>query len=424
MTRIKKKHRHRDHHGRGYIFMRVTVRKPDVHGGAEQRELCETISALLDLTSSALYLADLRGETISSWNAEEHGRGERFSRTDAAGLFRRCGFASRERDETLEQFIDGIFSGREGGRMIRTFSPLLEGEPRLTEISYKTLRGSGGEPERAMCLIRRLRIADESEPFCAEYRARLEDWLRRGIENGRVKLYLQPKVNLINGMITGAEVLTRYDDPREGLVMPDDFIPKLEEAGLIRKLDLYVLDRSYALLRKLTALGKKPLPLSVNFSKKTLLSPDITGEVCKIDRGFEELRRYMEIELTENVGNVSRDDFTAACKALRGAGYKLTLDDFGSKYSNLYMLSAFRFDVVKIDKSIVAEVAENEISRLIVESTVGICDRLGIGCIAEGVEREEQASVLKGLGCAEIQGYLIDRPLPCEEFIDKYFRGL
>ncbi|MPN58954.1 hypothetical protein SDC9_206670 [bioreactor metagenome] len=86
------------------------------------------------------------------------------------------------------------------------------------------------------------------------------------------------------------------------------------------------------MLRKLTALGKKPLPLSVNFSKKTLLSPDITGEVCKIDRGFEELRRYMEIELTENVGNVSRDDFTAACKALRGAGYKLTLDDFGSKY--------------------------------------------------------------------------------------------
>ena len=79
MTRIKKKHRHRDHHGRGYIFMRVTVRKPDVHDGAEQRELCETISALLDLTSSALYLADLRGETISSWNAEEPGRGERFS---------------------------------------------------------------------------------------------------------------------------------------------------------------------------------------------------------------------------------------------------------------------------------------------------------------------------------------------------------
>ena len=131
----------------------------------------------------------------------------------------------------------------------------------------------------------------------------------------------------------------------------------------------------------------------------------------------------MEIEITESVGNVSRPDFAAACAALRAAGYRLALDDFGSEYSNIYMMSAFRFDVIKIDKAVVAEVADNEISRALVESTVNICGKLDIGCIAEGVESKKQAEILAALGCHDVQGYLIDRPLPCEEFAAKYLGG-
>ena len=86
-------------------------------------------------------------------------------------------------------------------------------------------------------------------------------------------------------------------------------------------------------------------------------------------------------------------------------------------------MSAFRFDVIKIDKAVVAEVADNEISRALVESTVNICGKLDIGCIAEGVESKKQAEILAALGCHDVQGYLIDRPLPCEEFAAKYLGG-
>lgn len=395
--------------------MRVTAKNPSALYAEKPEALGEVIANLLELTSSALYLADLREKTISLWNA-----GESFACADIAGLFQRSGVVCRDMDEAFSLFVEGIFSGKERGRIVRRFSPLLGGDSWRAEFIYKTLRGEGGSPEAALCVMRRLRMGGESEPLCDEYRSCLREWLKRGVENDYIKLYLQPKVNLASGAVIGAEVLARYDDPREGLILPDAFVPELEKAELAEALDLYIFERSYMLLDRLRELGKAPLPLSVNFSKNTLLAPDILEKVKNIESGFAGLRKYMEIELTESVGDVSRSSFAAACAALREAGYRLALDDFGSEYSNLYMMSAFRFDVIKIDKAIVAEVEDNEISRLIVESTAKICAKLGVSCIAEGVERKEQADILAGLGCLEAQGYLIDKPLPCAVFCEKY----
>ncbi len=395
--------------------MRSTEKKPAAFHAEKPEAFGSVISDLLDLTSSALYLADLREKTISLWNV-----GESFARADIARLFQRSGVVCLNMDEAFSRFVEGLFSGKERGRIVRRFSPLLGGDSWLAEIVYKALHKDGGNPEAALCVMRRLPMEGEREPLYDEYHLCFSDWFKRGVENNYIKLYLQPKVNLASGAVTGAEVLARYDDPREGLILPGAFVPKLEKAGLAEALDLYILERSYMMLSRLRELGKVPLPLSVNFSKNTLLAPDILEKIKNIEGGFAGLREYMEIELTESVGDVSRSSFAAACAALREAGYRLALDDFGSEYSNLYMMSAFRFDVIKIDKAIVAEVEDNEISRLIVKSTAEICGRLGIKCVAEGVERKEQAKILAGLGCLEAQGYLIDEPLPCAAFCEKY----
>ncbi|WP_455598224.1 EAL domain-containing protein [Cloacibacillus sp.] len=357
------------------------------------------------------------------WDAKEHCCAKIPGGGDITKLFfQYCGGSCEETDEALAAFVEGMFKGRERDRMICSFSA-AGGERWRAEVSYKSLIEDSGGHSRSVCLMRRLRMEEETRSFCAEHRACLDDWLNRGIKNGFVKLYLQPKMNLTRQEITGAEVLARYEDPRKGLLAPDDFIPQLEDAGLIGALDLYIMERSYRLLCDFRAAGLKLVPLSVNFSKKTLLAPGILDEVERIGAGFGDLREYMEIEVTESVGNVSRPDFAAACTALRAAGYRLALDDFGSEYSNLYMMQAFRFDVIKIDKAVVAEVADNEISRALVESTVNICGKLDIGCIAEGVESKDQAEILAALGCPDVQGYLIDRPLPSEEFAAKYLGG-
>ena len=403
--------------------MTETVRKPAVFNGTSLYNTDKMLSGMLDLTASTLYIADLPSRTLYLWDAKEHCCAKIPGGGDITKLFfQYCGGSCEETDEALAAFVEGMFKGRERDRMICSFS-IAGGERWRTEVSYKSLIEDSGAHSRSVCLMRRLRMEEETRSFCAEHRACLYDWLNRGIENGFVKLYLQPKMNLTRQEITGAEVLARYEDPRKGLLTPDDFIPQLEDAGLIGTLDLYIMERSYRLLRDLLAAGLKLTPLSVNFSKKTLLAPGLLDEVERIGAGFEALRGYMEIEITESVGNVSRPDFTAACAALRAAGYRLALDDFGSEYSNLYMMSAFRFDVIKIDKAVVAEVADNEISRALVESTVNICGKLDIGCIAEGVENKEQAKILTALGCPDVQGYLIDRPLPSEEFAAKYLGG-
>ncbi len=408
---------------REYVFMTKTVRKPAVFNGTSLCNTDKILSGILDLTASTLYIADLPSRSLYLWDAKKHRCAKIRGGGDITKLFLQYGGGScGETDEVLAAFIEGMFKGRECDRMICSFSA-AGGERWRAEISYKNLIVGAGVRKRSVCLMRRLKMAEETRCFCAEYRAYLDDWLRRGIENGFVKLYLQPKMNLTRQEITGAEVLARYEDPRKGLLAPDDFIPQLEDAGLIGALDLYIMERSYRLLRDLRAAGLKLVPLSVNFSKKTLLAPGILDEVERIGAGFGDMREYMEIEVTESVGNVSRPDFAAACAALRAAGYRLALDDFGSEYSNLYMMQAFRFDVIKIDKAVVAEVADNEISRALVESTVNICGKLDIGCIAEGVESKDQAEILAALGCPDVQGYLIDRPLPSEEFAAKYLGG-
>ena len=248
----------------------------------------------------------------------------------------------------------------------------------------------------------------------------LREWLEEGIEHDRFLVYLQPKADTVTGAVTGAEALVRYRGADGALQTPDRFIAQLEREGLIPRLDFHMLKCVLALLEEQRRRGRPLRPVSVNFSRLTMLHPGALEEVRRIESDYADLRPYVEIEVTERIGALERGTVTHACEQFRQEGYRLALDDFGSEYSSLYILSALRFDTIKIDKSVIDDLVASRMSRLVVETTLHICGEMGIVCVAEGVETEEQRAILRELGCPVIQGYLINKPLPAAEWVEKY----
>ena len=254
----------------------------------------------------------------------------------------------------------------------------------------------------------------------ANFLDELSRWLKDGITRQRFKLYLQPKADALTKQVVGAEALVRYDDPVRGIISPGQFIDKLEKENIIKHLDFYMLDCTYAVLERWNKLGYPLIPISLNFSRKTLLDESMLENVRKIGAGREALLPYVVIELTESVGDIERAMIETACSRLRGIGYRLSLDDFGSRYSSLYMLCALHFDELKIDKSVIDDIVSNSMSQLIIKSTISMCREMNITSLAEGVETEEQLSVLKELGCAQIQGYFFSKPIPYQSFENEF----
>ncbi len=245
-------------------------------------------------------------------------------------------------------------------------------------------------------------------------------WVMDAIKEERFYVYLQPKAELKSGRITSCEALVRYMDADNGLVPPAKFIAVLERENVIKQLDFYVLNKTLDIIESWIRSGYQPVAVSVNFSRRTILAPNALNEVLANVKGREHLLKYLCIEITETIGSMERATITRVCETFQKAGFKLALDDFGSEYSNLYIVSALRFDEIKIDKSVIDDIVTNDLARLTVENTKRICERTGAILVAEGVESEEQMNVLKAIGCHMVQGYHINKPLPFKEFTEKY----
>ncbi len=245
-------------------------------------------------------------------------------------------------------------------------------------------------------------------------------WVVDAIKEGRFLLYLQPKAELATGRVTSCEALVRYMDAESGLVHPARFIAILERENVIKQLDFYVMKKALDIIEDWMREGKTPMPVSVNFSRKTILAPNSLNEVLELVKGREHLLPYLCIEITETIGSMERSTITRVCEMFQKAGFRLILDDFGSEYSNLYIVSALRFDEIKIDKSVIDDIVTNDLARLTVENTRRICERTGAVLVAEGVENEEQVEILKSIGCHMAQGYHINKPLPLKDFTEKY----
>ncbi|MBI3898031.1 MAG: EAL domain-containing protein [Gammaproteobacteria bacterium] len=241
--------------------------------------------------------------------------------------------------------------------------------------------------------------------------------LRRAIEHSELTLFYQPKINMRDNSVCGAEALVRWMHPSRGMIPPDDFIGLAEHTGLIKPLTDWVIG---AALRQSVAWRESgmPLPIAVNISARTLHDKELIYLIDQQCAAWRADPEWLEIEITEGAVMFDPEAALAILKRISGMGIPLFIDDFGTGYSSLSYLKKLPVDAVKIDKSFVMDMLTNNDSAAIVRSTVGLAHDLDLKVVAEGIESEAVWQQLAALGCDTAQGYYISKPLPADKFKD------
>jgi diguanylate cyclase (GGDEF)-like protein len=249
-------------------------------------------------------------------------------------------------------------------------------------------------------------------------RMRLEADLWRALERGgEFVLYYQPQVCLRTQRTIGAEALLRWLHPDLGTRSPGDFLPVAEECGLMPRLGRWVLETACAEAVRWQARGHHGLRLAVNVSPSELGDGGLSAGVREVLLRFGVPAGVLEVELTEHMAIDGADTAVRRLHELKAAGATLAIDDFGTGFSNLAYLKRFPLDTVKLDRTFTADLDEDPRNAAIVRAIILMCHELGFRVIAEGVERAEQAAVLRECGCDMAQGYLYARPVPADEFL-------
>lgn len=248
--------------------------------------------------------------------------------------------------------------------------------------------------------------------------------LHDDIAAGRFKVLLQPKIDLRTEKVVGAEALVRKVDSEGNVVPPTRFIPLLESEGIVGQVDMFVLDSVCKTLKEWQDKGHELINVSVNFSRITLAEIEIVERTKELVESYGISPENITIEITETVSKISEDYLKKLIDALQEVGFNIALDDFGSKYSNLSILTNIDFHELKMDKSLIDDITTNPKTQIVVLHGINICKDLdNTTSLAEGIELKEQLNMLKKLGCDEGQGYFFSKPIPIEEFYAKYIDG-
>ena len=247
-------------------------------------------------------------------------------------------------------------------------------------------------------------------------RAQMGLELRRALERREFSLAYQPKIDLTSGNPCGAEALLRWNHPERGVIAPVEFIPVLEETGLIVPVGEWVLKRACEDLKLWLERGAPAMPVAVNLSARQFRQHDLEERIRSIVAGAGIDPSLIELEITESQLMHDPDHAVRVLRALGDAGLRIAIDDFGTGYSSLSYLTRFPLASLKIDRSFVADVLDDEADATIVRTIVDMAHTLGFTVIAEGVELDSQAAFLRALGCEQAQGFLFARPMPAEEF--------
>ena len=251
-------------------------------------------------------------------------------------------------------------------------------------------------------------------------RQEIIDNLDKAIEEGWIQVYYQPIVRSINGKVCDVEALARWQDPVRGLLMPSSFIPILEDASLIPKLDLCVVRQVLRDLKAVEATGSQPIPVSINFSRADFDACDLVQEICALvdEAGVD--RKLLHIEITESVVGSDFDYIKEQVERFRAQGFQVWMDDFGSGYSSLDVLQSIKFDLIKFDMGFMRRLDEGDEGKIILTDMMKMATSLGVDTVCEGVETEEQVRFLQEIGCAKLQGFYFMKPALPEKVIEKY----
>lgn len=251
----------------------------------------------------------------------------------------------------------------------------------------------------------------------------IESQMQSAIINDEFKIHLQPKWDIVNDCLVGAEALVRWIKNDGSMIYPSDFIPLFETNGFIEKLDFHMLEMLCKRLRDLEQDEKyKLVPISINQSRILINNPDYVKNVEKVISRYNTNVKNLEIEITETVFFDEKNKMIEVVNQLKELGLNLAMDDFGSGYSSLNILRDIPFDILKIDREFVSESVASKSSIIIMQKIIEMAKGLKIKVICEGVETKEQIETLRDLGCTMVQGYYYDKPIPMEDFLEKYCR--
>ncbi|QJQ05550.1 EAL domain-containing protein [Undibacterium piscinae] len=247
-------------------------------------------------------------------------------------------------------------------------------------------------------------------------RLNMEGALRRGLERGEFALHYQPKIDLRSNKIVGAEALIRWHHPQIGLIHPIEFISLAEQTGFILLLGEWVLTEACRQQMAWQQQGLPSLKVAINMSSRQFRQEDLSERIAAIFAGTGADPRNFILELTESMVMQDVDSTLITLRALKNLGVAISLDDFGTGYSSLSYLRKFPIDELKIDKSFINDIHENPDDAAIASAIIAMALSLGLQVVAEGVERKEQADLLIGMRCNQVQGYYFGRPMEAASF--------
>ncbi|MBQ9008334.1 MAG: EAL domain-containing protein [Clostridia bacterium] len=245
----------------------------------------------------------------------------------------------------------------------------------------------------------------------------------RAIREGWITVYYQPIVRAVNGCVCDEEALARWNDSERGMLSPAAFIPCLEDAEVIYRLDLYVLDRVLEKLQSQMHAGLYTVPISINLSRSDFKTCDIVEEVRQRVDAAGISHDRITIEITESTIGQDFDYMKQQVIRFQKLGFPVWMDDFGSGYSSLELLQSLRFNLIKFDMSFMQKLDEGENGKTVLRELMRMAGSLGTDTVCEGVETEKQVRFLKEIGCSKLQGYYFCKPIPFEGILERYRTG-
>lgn len=274
------------------------------------------------------------------------------------------------------------------------------------------------------------KLAKEDESLGAliydhELRDKLEEEMElsahmtEALKRGEFKLFLQPKLNVKTGKMTGAEALVRWIKADGTVIRPDQFIPLFEKNGFVTQIDFEMLRQVLTLQQRLLGCQQPVTVISVNFSRRHQETPDYVDRIGEMVRQYRVPNEYVEVEITESVFMGDLAPLSTSIHRLRQMGIQVSIDDFGSGYSSLNVLTHVEADVIKLDRNFLLEFQPRQkgSSQEFISLLIQMINHLGFQTLAEGVETKEQLELLRKAGCEYVQGYYYAKPMPVEKFV-------
>ena len=260
----------------------------------------------------------------------------------------------------------------------------------------------------------------------ASYKLFVENNLRRALTQNELDVFYQPKLCLRSGRLLGMEALLRWNHPEKGMIRPDQFISVAEETGLIIPIGKWIARQACRMSKQLSAAGFGNLQVAINLSPKQFSDPDLVASIASILKEEQLPPALLELELTEGLLLEATDDTRLQLDQLKELGLTLAMDDFGTGYSSLSYLKKFPIDIIKIDRSFIKDIPDNQNDMEITSAVIAMAHNLKLKVVAEGIETAAQLAFLRRHRCDVGQGYLFDRPIPGSELqraLKRYPRG-